>query len=171
MKQITSAMITNFRGLCPLTFDGAFGVTKAKHSLHLCSVETVPKSRLFEHFVNTHSLRVRYAKLLVKAIVQGQDPKMVKVFKDHANIIKFTDKILCPFKGHTSNPFRCHPKRIPNTPCYFKSMTLKRLIRHLSKTHHLTDRAIQYIVDDYETDPATVLFDENDIIVEENYLK
>ncbi|CAF4538552.1 unnamed protein product, partial [Rotaria sp. Silwood2] len=93
MKPISSSSIAKYRGLCPLTFDGVFGLTKAKHLTRLCSNQTVRRQVLYTHFVHIHSMDTIYAKRLVKAILQGQDPKTTKLSSDDEDIFNKHNKL------------------------------------------------------------------------------
>ncbi|CAF0894908.1 unnamed protein product [Rotaria sordida] len=86
IKQIPISTIIHYCGLCPLTFDGAFGLTKTKLLTRLCSNQIVRQRILYPHFIHVHSMGANYAKRLVKAILQGQDPKTTKLFSDDEDI-------------------------------------------------------------------------------------
>ncbi|CAF1048799.1 unnamed protein product [Rotaria sp. Silwood1] len=171
MKHIPNSTVINYRGLCPLTFDGAFGLTKAKHLIRLCNSQTISQRILYSHFVHIHSIEANYAKRLIKAIQQGQDPKITKLFSDDEDIFNKNDKLVCPFYDSTTNPFRCHPKQIPNIPCYFRWTNFQYFISHLITAHHLTKTAIKKIVDGYKSDPTTIIFGKDEKIVQKHYLK
>ncbi|CAF3996586.1 unnamed protein product [Rotaria magnacalcarata] len=171
IKPISSSSIINYCGLCPLTFDGAFGLTKAKHLIRLCNSQAARRQVLYSHFIHIHSMGAIYAKRLVKAILHGQDPNTTKLFRDDEDIVNKTSKFVCPFYGRTTNPFPCHPKKIPNTPCYFHPTSSECFTSHLIISHHLTNSAIKTIIKGYKSDSKIIVFDKDESIVKKDYFE
>jgi hypothetical protein len=135
-----------FIGLCPLTFDGAYGLIKAKHSIDLCSNKSVRRMQLYFHFINKHNLKAIYARRLVQAVANDQNPKTTKIFHGNADVIDHFYKTLCPFNNEMLDLFQYTKKKIPRVPCGYKSIPLRKLKCHLKNYHHFSGQAAEKIV-------------------------
>ncbi|CAF1213137.1 unnamed protein product [Rotaria sordida] len=82
---------------CPLTFDGAYGLTKANHSIKFCKHETTRRIELYFHFTRKHQLKKIYAQRLVQAIANNQDPHITKLFNENEDVLDHFYKVQCPF--------------------------------------------------------------------------
>ncbi|CAF3883198.1 unnamed protein product [Rotaria sp. Silwood1] len=82
---------------CPLTFDGAYGLTEANHSIKFCKHETTRRIELYFHFTRKHQLKKIYAQRLVQAIVNNEDPHIIKLFNENEDVLDHFYKVQCPF--------------------------------------------------------------------------
>ena len=67
---------------CPFTFDGAFGLTEAKHSLNLCRSDYIVHGNLVGHLMLEHKLQKACAHRLCQAILKSKDIISCKWFGD-----------------------------------------------------------------------------------------
>ncbi|CAF1246724.1 unnamed protein product [Rotaria sp. Silwood1] len=82
---------------CPLTFDGAYGLTQANHSIEFCQYEKVCEIRFYDHFTKKHKLKDVCVKRLIETVVDNLDPRATKLFNENENIIDYFRKVPCPF--------------------------------------------------------------------------
>ncbi len=126
-------------GYCPLTFNGVYGLSQAKHSIDLCSSGQHRLLRLYDHFINKHKLKSIVARCLIGAIANNRDAMTTKLFDDHEVIIDYSSRIECPFKRGMIHLFDCEKKKtITRVPCTYQSISTHSLKSHLKRHHHLS---------------------------------
>ncbi|CAF3953947.1 unnamed protein product [Adineta steineri] len=140
-------LLKGVRGLCPLTFDGAFGLTAANHSIHFCSNKKTRLIGLYEHFINKHRLQPTYIRRLFRAISNNEDPKTTKLFDENEEVVNQLFKIPCPFSKDMIHLFRGSAKDIRRIPCHYLRMPDYALLHHLKYYHHVTEGVAQTLVD------------------------
>ncbi|CAF3668035.1 unnamed protein product [Adineta steineri] len=145
-NEVKSVSTSGLRGLCPLTFNGAFGLTTANHSVHFCSKKKTRSVGLYYHFINKHELKPIYARCLLKAISNNEDPKTTKLFDKNEDVINHLWKIPCPFSKNMINLFQYATKDIKRTSCHRLDMTPYALNTHLQYYHHVTESVAQTLV-------------------------
>ncbi len=135
---------------CPLTFDGAFGFTKEKHSIEFCSVKHIFRRNLMGHFTLKHNIKKTYARQLYQAMQYGKDPKTTKLFNEDEDVMDRDRRISCPFTNKMVHLIGCCPTQSKNIPCQMKSVGSFRLMYHLKTTHGLTHDVAKRIVKIYK---------------------
>ncbi|CAF3966544.1 unnamed protein product [Adineta steineri] len=145
-NEVQSMSIRGFRGICPLTFDGAFGLTAANHSMDFCSKSKIRPVGLYYHFINKHELKPIYARCLLKAISNNDDPKTTKLFNENEDVTNHVCKILCPVSKNMIHSFRGSTKDILKVPCGHSRMTDYALLHHLKYFHSVTDSVARKLV-------------------------
>ncbi|CAF1687417.1 unnamed protein product, partial [Adineta ricciae] len=133
---------------CPLTFNGAFGLTKTAHSLKICSKLNQRSVGLYYHFITQHGLKPFYARYLAHEVKNGKDSSTTKLFNENDDVIDNFHKIPRPFNDGTMNLFDYNSKRVIRVPCQMKSILHYRLKIHL-KTHHNLPNSIAQLVHDH----------------------
>ncbi|CAF1122144.1 unnamed protein product [Rotaria sordida] len=137
----------NLYDRCPLTFDGAYGLTKAKYSIKFCEHGKNRRIGLYHHFMKKHKLKEIYARRLARAVADNQDPMITKLFDENEDVIDHFYKLPCPFRdGHTQLP-GYNQKNILNVPCRFHAIPLNTLKYHLRHYHHVSNRISQELID------------------------
>jgi len=129
--------ISTYRGRCPLTFDGAFGINKSDHSICFCSKTKVRKFNLYQHLTNKHQLKRIYARRLIKALKDNLDPKTIILFDSNEDII---DPL-----------YRLKKKQFSNIPCQCRPIALPDLKSHLKHHHRLSNSLAKKLVEYYKT--------------------
>ena len=130
----------NVIGRCPLTFDGAYGLTQANHSVEFCTHGKTRRMDLYLHFMYKHHIKKIYAQRLIQAITDNRDPRKTKLFDGNENIIDHFSKVPCPFfSGNVTIP-----------PCKLRLVSLRKLKFHLRVTHKTSKSSAQKIVDDFK---------------------
>ncbi|CAF3390816.1 unnamed protein product [Rotaria sp. Silwood1] len=137
---------STYFGQCPLKFDGAYGLTKAKHSIDFCTNRRSRRIGLYCHFMGKHQLKAGCARRLVGAIVKNKDPMITKLFDENEDVINHFYKISCPFHNGMINLFGCNKKTISHVPCRFRSVIFSTLKFHLKQYHHLSGELAQALV-------------------------
>ncbi|CAF1065017.1 unnamed protein product [Adineta steineri] len=146
-NKVKSIAMRSVHGSCPLTFDGAYGLTAANHSMHFCSNKPNRSLVLYSHFLGKHELQPIYARRLVNAFSNNEDPKTTKLFSENEHVINHLCKIPCPFNKNMIHLFRGSTKDIHRIPCYPSRMAPFTLVRHLQNYHHVTDSVARKLVD------------------------
>ncbi|CAF1064999.1 unnamed protein product [Adineta steineri] len=146
-NKVESTPVSVVRGLCPLTFDGAFGLTVANHSMRFCTNKTNRPIGLYGHFIGRHELKPIYARYLLKAISNNEDPKTTKLFSENEHVINHLCKIPCPFNKNMVHLFQYATTNIKGAPCQRSEMTPYVLNSHLQYYHHVTDSVARTLVD------------------------
>ncbi|CAF1208686.1 unnamed protein product [Rotaria sp. Silwood1] len=82
---------------CPLTFDGAYGLTQATHSIEFCEHDKTCQIGLYQHFIKKHKLKEVYAQRLMRAVADNKDSKTTKLFDGIENVIDHCYKVPGPF--------------------------------------------------------------------------
>ncbi|CAF5113638.1 unnamed protein product, partial [Rotaria sp. Silwood1] len=82
---------------CPLTFDGAYGLTKTNHSIEFCEHKTTRRIELYFHFLYTHQLKKVCAERLIRAVADHKDSRITKLFDENEDVINHSYKVSCPF--------------------------------------------------------------------------
>ncbi|CAF3847814.1 unnamed protein product [Rotaria sordida] len=137
----------NLYDRCPLTFDGAYGLTKAKYSIKFCEHGKNRRIGLYHHFMKKHKLKEIYARRLARAVANNQDPMITKLFDENEDVIDHFYKLPCPFRDeHTQLP-GYNQKNILNVPCRFHAIPLNTLKYHLRHYHHVSNRISQELID------------------------
>ena len=127
-------------GYCPLTLNGAYGLSREKHSIDPCSDGKLRPIALYYHLIFEHKLKSIIAQRLIDAVVKNRDPMTTKLFDDHEDIIDHSSSIECPFKRGMIHLFNCQKKKkIIQVPCTFQSVLTHSLKSHLKHHHHLSE--------------------------------
>ncbi|UJR10590.1 hypothetical protein I4U23_014787 [Adineta vaga] len=137
-------------GQCPLTFDGAYGVTGLEHMIRFCQDDKKRQIGLYTHFVQKHKFRPPYALRLVKAVVDGQDPHTRKLFDGNDNLIKNSYRISCPLKHGLFDLAGYKNEEISRVPCRRLSVLADDLENHLKTYHRVPDDLAQILIQDYK---------------------
>ncbi|CAF1001829.1 unnamed protein product [Adineta steineri] len=124
--------VTIYRGLCPLTRVGLFGILPI-HNIRLCEGKS---SCLYNHLQSFHHMTARSAYKVCKAVLKQRDPILTVLFGSEDILYNKHFHIACPFNEDAKNPFECQPKYIYKAPC---SSIISRLDmpRHLRDVHHV----------------------------------
>ncbi|CAF1146659.1 unnamed protein product [Adineta steineri] len=145
-NEVKSKSIYNLRGLCPLTFNGAFGLTKANHSMHFCSNKKTRQLQLYSHFRTIHQLQTIYIRRLVRAISNNEDPKTTKLFDESEDVNNHLRKISCPLSKDMIHSFRDSAEDIDIVPCHRSEITIDLLFWHLKSYHYVTDNVARKLI-------------------------
>ncbi|CAF1401619.1 unnamed protein product [Adineta steineri] len=124
----------NIINKCPLTFDGAFGLTIAKHSIKLCTANKTYVN-LLSHFQDKHQMKKCHATRLYKSTKNGDDATKTNLFNEVSTIIDHDHFIVCPLATDISDSIEGFPNEVNNMPCENRSINRKIIKRHLT-THH-----------------------------------
>ncbi|CAF1148579.1 unnamed protein product [Adineta steineri] len=130
-----SKSIYRLRGLCPLTFNGAFGLTAANHSMHFCLNKKTDLIGLYDHFLSKHQLQSICIRRLLRAISNNEDPKTTKLFNENEDVINHLYKMPCPFSKKMTHLIRCPKKNIKRVPCTYILSRNTSLNWHLQYYH------------------------------------
>ena len=133
---------SHFRSCCPLIENGAFGIETTIHRVRLCSSKRT--FRLHEHFRRVHHLKSSASLKLVRAIINGDDPKTKCLFDQNDEILNVDElrEVSCPLE----KPFVHYPSlQILNCPCYERKQ-FRQLRDHLQRVHKLTNRAASFLL-------------------------
>ncbi|CAF1065037.1 unnamed protein product [Adineta steineri] len=145
-NEMKSRPLSGLRGLCPLTVNGAFGLTTANHSMRFCSKKKPRSLVLYFHFLGKHRLKPVYARRLLKAISNNEDPKTTKLFNKNEGVINHLCKIPCPCSKNMIHLFRGSTKDMHRVPCHYSRMSARILLHHLQYYHHVTENVAQTLV-------------------------
>jgi len=143
---------------CPLTFDGAFGLTKAKHSIQFCPTDNSFRRNLVGHFVQKHHIKTVHARRLYQAIKCGQNSKTTKLFRDNEDVIDHNRNIPCPFTSSMINLIGCCPTQSRKIPCPSKSIPHLSLTVHLKQYHHISPATAQKIGKSYKEKLSKMIY-------------
>ncbi|CAF2376383.1 unnamed protein product [Rotaria sp. Silwood2] len=145
-NKIEAKSCSTYFGKCPLVFDGAYGLTNAKHSIDFCLNKRSRRIGLYAHFVGKHTLKAACARRLVQAIVKNKDPMITKLFEDNEDVINHFYRISCPFRDGMINLFGCNKKTVSHVPCGFRSVVFSTLKFHLKHYHNVSGELAQTLV-------------------------
>ncbi|CAF4039910.1 unnamed protein product [Rotaria sordida] len=135
---------------CPLTFDGAYGLTKANHSIEFCKHGTTRRMALYRHFMYKHKLKKVYVKRLLRAIATNQDPRKIKLFKGNENVIDHFYNVPCPFFSEQMNSSKYSRQNVTTIPCQLRLVPFNTFKRHLQRTHNISNSLAQKLHDDFK---------------------
>ena len=133
--------MTIYRGCCPLTRPGLFGILPV-HNIRVCEGKS---SCLYNHLQSFHHMTARSSYKLCRAVLKKRDPVLTSLFHRDDILYNKDFHIACPFNHDAKNPFDCQPKYILKAPC---SSIISRLDmpRHLRDVHHVYRAAALKIV-------------------------
>ncbi|CAF3923912.1 unnamed protein product [Rotaria sp. Silwood2] len=137
-------------GKCPLTFDGAYGLTKANHSVEFCKHNTTRLLTLHLHFMNKHKLKSAHSQRLIRAVVANQDPRKTKLFHRNENVINCFDNVPCPFFSGQMNSSNYTRQNETTMLCQLRLVSLNVFKRHLQRRHDISDSLAQKLFDDFK---------------------
>ncbi|UJR35255.1 hypothetical protein I4U23_028019 [Adineta vaga] len=123
---------------CPLTFDGAFGLTEEKHGFKFCSSNRVIRSPLLSHFINKHHIKTIHAYRLCRATISELDPATTKLFGENEEVIDQDAFIPCPFSSNTISLIGCCPPHSKKIPCRKEPIRDAALRSHLVVVHRIS---------------------------------
>ncbi|CAF3180150.1 unnamed protein product, partial [Rotaria sp. Silwood2] len=135
---------------CPLTFNGAYGLTKANHSIEFCKQRQARAIELYLHFVYKHQLKKVYAQRLVRAVADNQDPRITKLFDEKEDVIDHFYKVPCPFFYGQVNSLKDSQRNVTIPPCRRRLVALYKLERHLQLNHKISNSWAQKLVDGFK---------------------
>ncbi|CAF4087448.1 unnamed protein product [Rotaria sp. Silwood2] len=135
---------------CPLTFNGAYGLTKANHSIEFCEHGKTRQIELYFHFIRKHRLKKVYAQRLVRAVVDDQDPRITELFDGNENVIDEFHKVPCPFFYGQINSSEYTLQNIVTAPCQHRLVTLHNFKQHLRLNHKISNSLAQKLVDGFK---------------------
>ncbi|CAF1452835.1 unnamed protein product [Rotaria sordida] len=135
---------------CPLTFDGAYGLTQANHSIKFCEHGKKRRVGIYQHFLNKHKLKEVYAQRLIRAVADNQDPKITELFDGNEDVIDHFYRVQCPFTNGRVHLPGYSLQSISNVPCRRHLVPLNALKYHLRKYHHASQALAQKLLDDFK---------------------
>ncbi|CAF4854496.1 unnamed protein product [Rotaria sp. Silwood1] len=135
---------------CPLTFDGAFGLTQTNHCIEFCEYGKNHRIQLYNHFIHKHKLKEVFAQRLVQAIADNHDPKITKLFDENENVIDQFYKVLCPFANGPIDLPGYSRQYGGSVPCRRRILPFYALKYHLRHRHHLSKMLAQTLVDSFK---------------------
>ncbi|CAF0843328.1 unnamed protein product [Adineta steineri] len=121
----------SFVGQCPITFDGAFGLTTATHGIEICPSHKSYERKLLSHLMEKHKLQKVYADRLCKAATNGLDSLTTILFAANEDIINHDHFIVCPLATDITDSIEGFPNKVKNMPCQNPSMNPKSIKLHL----------------------------------------
>ncbi|CAF3158205.1 unnamed protein product, partial [Rotaria sp. Silwood2] len=139
---------------CSLTFDGAYGLTQANHSIEFCDHRTTRRIELYLHFMYKHRIKKVYAQRLVRAVADNKDPRKTKLFDENENVIDHFYKVACPFFHGRINSLKSSQQNVMVSPCQRRLIAFNRLTYHLRHSHKISKSSAQKIVDGFKKDRA-----------------
>ncbi|CAF4889557.1 unnamed protein product [Rotaria sp. Silwood1] len=140
----------NIYGKCPLTFDGAYGLTKVNHSIEFCQHKTTRRIELYFHFIYTHQLKKNYAERLIRAVADHKDSRITKLFDENEDVINHSYKVSCPFFHGQVNSIKYNGENITIPSCQRRFVTFHRLAYHLRFNHKISEPLVRKLVDDFK---------------------
>ncbi|CAF1402448.1 unnamed protein product [Rotaria sp. Silwood1] len=146
-KKCKSTSFRNIYGKCPLTFDGAYGLTKANHSIEFCEYGTTRRIELYLHFTYKHQLKKVCAQRLVRAFADHKDSRIIKLFDENEDVIDHFYKIPCPFYQRVKS-LKYNGQNITIPPCQRRYVAFYQLARHLRLNHKISNSLTQKLVND-----------------------
>ncbi|CAF4750405.1 unnamed protein product [Rotaria sp. Silwood1] len=132
---------------CPLTFDGAYGLTQTNHSIKFCEYEKDCRFLLYDHFIRKHKLKEVCAQRLLEAVADNHDPRTTKLFDENESIIDYLWKVPCPFINGRLDLPEYRRKYLKNIPCSHNLIRLDHLKKHLRCHHRVYNGFAQKLVD------------------------
>ncbi|CAF3270181.1 unnamed protein product [Rotaria socialis] len=159
-KKRERRLCTSSYGKCPLTFDGAFGLTQTNHSITLCKHEKNHETVLYGHFINKHRLKAACAVSLVKAIADKQDPRITKLFDGNETVVNLKYSVLCPCRNGRIDVPGYSRQKGKNVRCQRRLVPFNALKYHLRNHHYISKQLAQKLVDDLKE-----ITTENDIVL------
>ncbi|CAF3661073.1 unnamed protein product [Rotaria sp. Silwood1] len=150
----------NIYAKCPLIFDGAYGLTKANHSIEFCEHETNRRIQLYFHFIYKHQLKKVYAQRLVRAVADHKESRITKLFDENEDVIDHFYKVPCPFFHGRVNSLKYNGQNITISPCQRRFVTFHKLTYHLRLTHKISKPLAQKLVEDFKKNRI-----DNDIVL------
>ncbi|CAF3696042.1 unnamed protein product [Rotaria sp. Silwood1] len=135
---------------CPLTFNGAYGLTEANHSIEFCEHGKTRRIELYSHFIHKHQLKKIYVRRLVRAVVDDQDPRITKLFDGSENVINHFYKIPCPICCGQINSSEYTRQNIVTVPCQPRLVPLHNFKQHLQHSHKISNSLAQKLVDSFK---------------------
>ncbi|CAF3843669.1 unnamed protein product [Rotaria sp. Silwood1] len=133
---------------CPLTFDGAYGLTKTNHSIEFCEHKTTRRIELYFHFLYTHQLKKVCAERLIRAVADHKDSRITKLFDENEDVINHSYKVSCPFFHGQVNSLKYNGENVIIPPCQRRFVTFHKLAYHLRLSHKISESLARQIVDD-----------------------
>ncbi|CAF4857282.1 unnamed protein product [Rotaria sp. Silwood1] len=152
---IDTNLFKNIFDECPLTFDGAYGLTQTNHSIELCEHGNNRRIGLYYHFIYKHQLKKFYAQHLVRAVVNNRDPGTTKLFDENEGVIDHFYKVSCPFFNGRINSTQYSRQNVENVPCQRRSLPLRYDFEYVCE-HYLpliVDRIISFYLSDNDETP------------------
>ncbi|CAF3263194.1 unnamed protein product, partial [Rotaria sp. Silwood2] len=111
---------------CSLTFNGAYGFTKANHSIEFL-----------------------YAQRLVRAAADNQDSRITKLCDGNENVLNPCSKVPCPFSSGRINLSEYTRENVVNVPGQRRLVPLNIFKGHLQFHHKISNSLAQKSVDDF----------------------
>ncbi|CAF1938300.1 unnamed protein product [Rotaria magnacalcarata] len=134
---------------CPLTFDGAYSLTTASHSIRLCAARTNGRVNLYMHLIRVHRFKKVYAKRLLQAVADGLDPRITKLFHENEDPIFRSCNVPCPFSYEQINSSKYTEQNLVIPSCGNRFVIYHSLGSHLRRYHKISDQLTQKILDDF----------------------
>ncbi|CAF3982688.1 unnamed protein product [Adineta steineri] len=145
-NKVKTRFLSDLRGVCPLTFNGAYGLTTANHSMHFCSKKKAHSIGLYGHFLSKHRLKPIYVRRLLKAILSNENPKTTKLFNTNEEVVNHLCKIPCPFSKKMAHLFQYATKNVKRAACHSSEMPPNVLNTHLQYYHRVTNSVAQTLI-------------------------
>ncbi|CAF2986365.1 unnamed protein product, partial [Rotaria sp. Silwood2] len=147
-KKRQQASYKKFVGKCPFTFDGAYGLTEANHSITLCQHRRHHQIHLYKHLIRAHRLKEVYVLRLIQAVANNQDPRITKLFDEKENVISHNYKVPCPFSYEQINSSKYTEDNLVIPSCGCRFVPFYTLRGHLRQHHKISNKLIRQIFDD-----------------------
>ncbi|CAM4757514.1 unnamed protein product [Rotaria magnacalcarata] len=144
----------NVFNTCPLTFDGAYGLTEAHHFIEFCEHGSTDRMELYLHFIRKHHLKKICAQRLALAVADNQDPK-TKLFDENEYVIGRVYKVPCLFINGQSSLSEFNGQNVLNVPCQHRLVALNRFKRHLQFHHKISASSAKKLVHRYKKNQIT----------------
>ncbi|CAF3738670.1 unnamed protein product [Rotaria sp. Silwood1] len=132
---------------CPLRFDGAFGLTKANHSIEFCQYEEDDQIRLYDHFLRKHKLQEVYVRRLIEAVTNNQDPRTTKLFNEYEIVLDHFYHVPCPFSNGRLDLSEYNQTYLKNIPCSRHRLRFDELKFHLRRHYNVCNGYAQKLID------------------------
>ncbi|CAF3996139.1 unnamed protein product [Rotaria sordida] len=139
---------TSIYDKCPLTFDGAYGLTNANHSIEFCKHGKTRRMQLYFHLLHKHQLKKVYIQRLIQAIAENKDPRITKLFDKNEDVIDHSYKISCPFFHGRVNSLKYNGQNVTIPPCQRRFIVFHKLAYHLRHGHKISNELAQKLVED-----------------------
>ncbi|CAF3647684.1 unnamed protein product [Rotaria sordida] len=139
---------TSIYDKCPLTFDGAYGLTNANHSIEFCKHGKTRRMQLYFHLFHKHQLKKVYIQRLIQAIAENKDPRITKLFDKNEDVIDHFYKISCPFFHGRVNSLKYSGQNVTISPCQRPFIVFHKLAYHLQHGHKISKELAQKLVED-----------------------
>lgn len=133
---------------CPFTFDGAFGISREKHGIALCSAKK-PKLELYTHLTRTHLIKKVHAQRLCLAVKSNLDPATTRLF-NASELVTYRDRLVnCPFNNNTISLIGECPTESRHIPCRVLEFRCS-LKQHLQLHHQINTQDADKIIQTYQ---------------------